>query len=224
MQPAIDFAELLDRVTDRFEYRYEDDPARHVRMVGVVFARPNSPLTKAEIVPQINDWHYRSGDHIDFFFAGYTAPHPPVAGYVEVAIPGSEPWLYSAERFDAFRKEFESRTTWRHGGSAELLLLNAHFDSPSKKAQLDFSSMVCCQLDLMKADQAIQSVERFFESVFRFAESADDTDPTWSFSDKQGLGIAGSALKRVVLSLLPKGLDAEYKKAEHFAVRDVART
>jgi hypothetical protein len=102
-------------------------------------------------------------------------------------------------------------------------LLNAHFDSPSKKARLDLSSMVCCQLDLMKTDQAIQSVERFFESVFRFAESADDTDPTWSFSDKQGFGIAGSALKRVVLSLLPKGLDAEYKKAEHFAVRAVAR-
>lgn len=223
MQTATDFAELLDRITGRFMYKYEDDPAGHVRMVGVVFARPNSPLTKAEIVPQINDWHYRSGEHIDFIFAGYTATHPHIAGYIEVAIPGSEAWFYSAERFDAFRKEFESRTTWKYGGSAELLLLNAHFHYPSQQARLDFSSMVCCQLDLMKTDQAIQSVERFFESVFRFAESADDTDPTWSFSDRQGLGIADSALKHVVLSLLPRGLDAEYKKAKHFAVRDVAR-
>jgi hypothetical protein len=75
----------------------------------------------------------------------------------------------------------------------------------------------------MKEDKAILSIGRFFESVFRFAESADDLDPTWGFSDSQGLAVAGSALKRVALSLLPKNLDADYKKAEHFAVRDVAR-
>ena len=164
-----------------------------------------------------------SGDHIDFYFAGYTAPHPIVSGYVEIQMPGGEPWLYSAERFNAFRQEFESRTTWQYSGSAELLLLNARYDSHNKKASLDYDSLVCCQLDAMKTDQAIQSVERFFEAIFRFAESAPDEDPTWGFSDKQGIGIAGSALKRVVLSLLPKGLDADFKKAEHFAVRDFGR-
>ncbi len=223
MQHAIDYPELLSRIAERFAYRYDDEPSRHTRMVGVIFARPNSPITKAEILPQVNDWHYRSGDHIDFYFAGYAAPHPVVSGYIEVAIPGSDPWLYSSKRFDAFREEFEARSKWKHGGSAELLLLNANFESRTKEVHLDFSSLVCCQLDLMKSDQAIQSVERFFESVFRFAEAADDTDPTWSFSDQQGIKIAGSALKRVVLSLLPKGLEAEYKKAEHFAVRDVSR-
>lgn len=222
MQDAIDFEELLHRVADRLKYKHEAKPAGHVRMLGVVFARPNSPLAKAELIPQLNDWHFRSGEHIDFYFAGYTASQPPIDGYIEIAMPGKAPWLYSAKRFDAFRKEFESRTTWKHGGSAELLLMNASLDSARKNAVLDFSSVVCCQLDLMKRDQAIESVERFFESVIRFAESADDSDPTWSFSDKQGLGIAGSALKRAILSLLPKGLDAEYAKVEHFAVRDVA--
>jgi hypothetical protein len=220
MQPAIDLKDLIDSRTERFKYKYEQDPSAHTRMVGIAFARPNSPLSREEVIPQLNDWHYRSGDHIDFYFAGYTYPHPPGPGYIEVPMPGSKPWLYSAVRFNDFRREIESITTWRYSGSCELLLTNARFDKKSERAYLDFSSMICCQLDAMKNDQAIQSVERFFESVFRFAETANDDDPTWGFSDAQGIGIAGSALKRVVLSLLPKSLDADYKRAEHFVVRD----
>jgi hypothetical protein len=222
MQPAVDYEELISFLTERFRYRYDGDPSSRTRMVGIVFARPNSPLAKSEIIPQINDWHFRSGDHIDFYFVGYTHPHPPVPGYVEVAIPGSDPWLYSPERFNALRKKIESRTAWQYGGGCELLLTNARLDPTTNTADFDFSSSVCCQLDAMKTDQAIQSVERFFEAVFRFVESANDEDPTWGFSDSQGIGVAGSALKRVVLSLLPKGLDAEYRKAEHFAVRNVS--
>ncbi|MCK0506072.1 hypothetical protein [Aromatoleum anaerobium] len=190
-------------------------------MVGIIFARPNSPLAKSEIIPQLNDWHIRSGDHIDFYFVGYTYPHPPTQDYIEVDIPGSDPWLYSAKSFNALRKEIESRTTWQYGGGCELLLTNARFDSTAKAAYFDFSSAICCQLDAMKTDHAIQSIERFFETVFRFAESANDEDPTWGFSDSQGVSAVGSALKHVVLGLLPKGLDAEYKKTEHFAVRNV---
>ena len=194
-------------------------------MVGLAFARPNSALAKAEIIPQLEDWHHRSGKHIDFYFAGYTRPHPQITlrGYTEVSIPGARPWLYSAERFNAFRQELEAETTWKYSGGTELLLLNAHFDEAGDRAILDFGSTVCCKLDLMKIDQAVQGVEQFFEAVFRFAESTSDEDPTWGFSDKQGLGIAGSALKRVALSLIPKELEAEYKKAEHFVVRDVGR-
>jgi hypothetical protein len=142
-----------------------------------------------------------------------------------VEILGGKPWLYSAERFNAFREEFEKRTKWKwkYGGSCELLLMNARLDATTQQGELDFSSLVCCQLDAMKRDEAIQSIERFFEAVFRFAESSSDDDPTWGFSDTQGIGIAGSALKRVVLSLLPKGLDSDFRKAEHFAVRDIGR-
>lgn len=223
MQPAIDLNDLIDSLTERFKRKYDGDPSAHTRMIGIAFARPNSPLSREEIIPQLNDWHYRSGDHIDFYFAGYTYPHPPVRDYIEVPIPGSEPWLYSSERFNAFRQEIQSATTWDYSGGCDLLLTNARFDARIERAYLDFSSMISCQLNAMKDDQAIQSVEQFFESVFRFAESTNDDDPTWNFSDAQGIGIAGSALKRVVLSLLPKSLDADYKKAEHFVVRDVSR-
>ena len=47
-------------------------------------------------------------------------------------------------------------------------------------------------------------------------------DPTWGFSDEQGLRTGGSALKRVVLSLLPRQLEDDYRHAEHFAIRDIS--
>jgi hypothetical protein len=42
------------------------------------------------------------------------------------------------------------------------------------------------------------------------------------FSDEMGVRTAGSALKRVILSLLPKELGAAYRRAKHFAIRDVS--
>lgn len=73
----------------------------------------------------------------------------------------------------------------------------------------------------MKTDGAIVSVEQFFESIFRFAEEFDGSDPAWGFSDAQGRAIAGSALKRLVLSLLPKKLSDEAERAVHFVAKDI---
>lgn len=216
MVPVSLYKEMISKLTDQFSDK--NDPDR-VRMVGIVFARPNSPFAKNEIIPQLNDWHCRSAGYITFYFVGYSNLPCSKQGSIEVDIPGSSPWLYNSEDFNEVRKEFESRSIWRYGGGCELILTNARFDNVSGTAELDFSSVVSCQLDDMKADQAFTSVERFFESIFRFAESSRHDDPTWGFSDSQGIRIAGKAIKRMVLSLLPKGLNDEYKKAEHFAVR-----
>lgn len=224
MDPVIDCQELIATLSSAFKYRYEDTQGRRFRIVGLVFARPNSPLAKSEIIPQIADWHHRSGNHIDFFFAGYTYPHELLPGFIAVSVPGRGEWLYSSQLFDRFRREIEAQTKWQYSGECDLLLTNTYFDAAEDQARIDFGSTIVCQLDQMKEEKAILSVGRFFESVFRFAESADDADPTWGFSDSQGLAVAGSALKRVALSLLPRNLDADYKKAEHFAVRDVARS
>ena len=46
-------------------------PSKKVRMVGLLFARPNHQFAKEEVVPNLDNFHYRSGKHIDFFCAGY---------------------------------------------------------------------------------------------------------------------------------------------------------
>jgi hypothetical protein len=221
MDPVIDYPELMDRLNNAFQYRYQDGMSGGLRLIGLVFARPESPVAKTEMISQIPYWHCRSGDNIDFFFAGYTYPHPVIEGFQAVPVLGHADWLYSPKLFNAFRTEIESQTQWRYSGACDLLLSNAFFDATQQKAVIDWKSIILCQLDQMLKDKAIDSIEKFFESVFRFAESHTGSDSCWGFSDQQGLKIGGSALKQAALSLLPKGCAEDYRKAEHFAVRNV---
>jgi hypothetical protein len=75
----------------------------------------------------------------------------------------------------------------------------------------------------MKADGAIVGVHQLFEEVFRAADTASDDDPTWAFSDAQGIRVAGFGLKRLLLSLLPKSLGEDVRRAAHFAIADVGK-
>ncbi len=217
MIPAWDYEQVCRQLADAFRYRY---PAGNVRMVGLLFAPPQARLAHDEIVPSLDYFHHRSGNHIDFFCAGYSR-----YGFTPGQRPVTRddpPWMFSTEVFDRFLRDIERRSRWRYSGEADLLLMNGRRGSDEEAASLDFSSAIVCDLDCMIRDQAIHSARRFFEDVFRFAESVTAPDPTWGFADQMGLRAAGSALKRVILSLLPKGLGADYQRAEHFAIRDVS--
>jgi hypothetical protein len=104
----------------------------------------------------------------------------------------------------------------------QLILTNARLESEFGDAYLDLSSAICTDLDEMKRVGAITSVESFFERLFRYAEKPDRINPTWGFSDKAGLKVAGSAFIALILSFLPKSLAADAVKAAHFAVRDIS--
>ena len=210
-------------------FQTNNEPIRRVRMIGIVFSNPGSTFAKSEIIPQIPDWHVRSGKSIDLYFAGYSRIRPLESksefGVQEVPIPGTNSnWFYSPEHFDKFRREIQAKAAWSWSGARDLLLANARFDVDRVIAVPDFTSTMTCQLNAMKKDEAIESVEKFVESIFKFAES-DATyvaDPTSAFSDAQGFKIARSAAKRWIISLLPTKLGATYRKAEHFVVRNLA--
>jgi len=226
--PAYSYELVCRELAHAFGQRSRALCREHVRMTGLLFARPSSPLAKDEIIPSIEYYHHRSGDRIDFFCSGYGAYWEGLREEFPdqvIVAPGKDPdWLFSAQKFNAFRAEIESMTMWKYSGGVDLLLANAIYDSAHQTASIDFSSLICCQLDRMKQDGAIQSVETFFERVFQFADAQSGNDPTWGFSGKQELRVAGSALKRVVLSLLPRKLGDDAARAFHFAVVDVSRS
>jgi hypothetical protein len=203
------------------------DGEQLVRLVGLLFARPQSKLAADEIVPHLDYFHHRSGLHVDFFCGGY-------GGYWEGSIreipdqqvvgPGRYAnWLFSALKFDAFRMEIERRTAWRYSGGVDLILTNAIYDVNKGRADLDFSSAIEINLDRAKADGAIQSVEMFVEQICQYAEHQSGSDPTWGFSDRMGVGFARSALKGFVLALLPKGVESDGRRAFHLTVQDIGR-
>jgi hypothetical protein len=231
MLSAQSYKDVLNSLTSAFKQRYDTSKGQYVRMVGILFARPSSPVAKTEVVPSLDDYSSRSADNIDFFLPGYCLEPDPGQHQLEYQgshyefqrVAGPRGWVFSPDLFDRFRRELEAMTAWQYKGGTELVLANARFDDAKDEAFIDFSTTVVCQLDTMKKDGAIDSVEMFFQGIFRFAENSKGDDPTWGFSDAEGIRIGGSALRRVVLSLLPKGLGKDVEKAVHFAARDSRR-
>jgi hypothetical protein len=220
MISAWDYEQVCRELGNEFRYRHSKGAVANVRMVGLLFAPAEVRLARDEIVPSLEYFHHRSGNNIDFFCAGYSR-----YGYTPGERPVSKddpPWMFSLDAYHHFQEEIERLSGWRYSGEADLLLMNGFRGGDGRGASLDFGSAIVCDLDRMMKDGAIHSVRRFFEDVFRFAEKAETADPTWGFSDEMASRVTGSALKRVVLSLLPKNLGDDYRRAEHFAVRDVS--
>jgi hypothetical protein len=212
--PTDSYDDLVEALTDAFETRYATGHDGRRRLVGILFARPESSFAKSDINQHLDYFHHRSGNHFDMFCAGYHIE--PVAPDE----PGS--WRFTSHSFDQIRRRLEAETTWRYGGGVELLLTNAvrHGRGP---AELEFASSIACDLEELKAKQAILSVEKFFEDVCRFAEESSDEDPAWGLSDRLGMKSAGSALKRLALALLPKGIGGDIERAMHFAIKDIGK-
>ncbi|MGX9417636.1 hypothetical protein ACWU4D_09815 [Vibrio sp. WJH972] len=199
------------------------EESRSSKLIGILFAHPNSPLAKSEIVDHLNQFHYRSGEAVDFFCVGYGAYWPE--NYQPdtrkaTSIDGTE-WLFSDAAFSQVIDEVEELTKWQYSGETELLLLSAIKDDTGE-AKLDFGSAIVCNLEAMSKDQAFTSVRAFFEGIFRFAKKNSCSNPAWGLSDAAGLDIAGSSIKQAVLSLLPSNLKDSYKKAEHYVIRNIA--
>jgi len=222
MIPTFSYEFVCEELAGRFKKRGQGK----VRMVGILFARPASQLAKSEIFPNIDHFHSRSGKHIDFFCAGFGAGEgagpDPIKIPEEYTTKWCSNWIFSNKLFNDFQREISSRTRWKPSGESDLILANAKYDPDRQKAHIDFSSAITCSLDQMKRDGAIVSVENFFEKIFLYAENASGDDPTWGFSDRVGKEKFGSALIRFVLSLLPKTIAQDIKRAAHFAVSDIS--
>ncbi len=200
-------------------------PKQTARMIGLFFAQPTSEITKSTIIPKLSDWHHRSDDHIHFYFPGYvTTELSDHLAAVQVNFEPNRPWFYSPVLFERFRKKIQEQSTWTWTGGVDLVLARATFTGNQTRARADFSAAMVLQLDKMKKDEAVVSIEMFFEEIVQFAEKYDGNDPIGAFSNKKGWKVAGAALKESALGALPGKTGAHYKKAEHFAVQNLALT
>lgn len=196
---------------------------RNSKLIGILLAHPQSTISKNEIIGHLNYFHYRSGEAIDFFCVGYGA-YWPESHYPDqntlTKIDGVD-WLFSEKAFTNVIYELEAETKWQYSGETELLLISVRKEE-NGKTTMDYSSAIVCNLEAMQKDHAFSSVRSFFEGIFRFARINSCSDETWGLSDQHGLKVGESAIKDAVLSLLPNNLKSLYKKAEHYAVRNIA--
>jgi hypothetical protein len=226
MLPAYSLNEVLREIAEAFNSRHEQEVSQRVRMVGLLFAPPGAAISKAEILPRLDDFHHRSGNNIDFFCAGYGAYWPegwapdaqPVTTTTDPRWGHTTDWLYSSKYFDDFRREIESMAkSWKYSGDVDLILVNARPDS-DKMAKLDFTSAVVLRIDQLQKDKAIESVPNLFENIFRYADGQIGDDPTWGFSDKMGFKVGRSWFVDRLLSWLPWKTRELWKKGRHYAI------
>ncbi|MCL4301167.1 MAG: CHAT domain-containing protein [Anaerolineae bacterium] len=142
-----------------------------IMMIGLLFARPQTPLARSEIIPHLDYFHYRSGNYIHFFCGGYGAywgedTYPDQEQVVK--INGTQ-WYFSPSKFNYLRKEVEEKTNWRYSGGVDLVLLTINEDEKGKPI-LNFNQSFSFPLEKLKNDGVIYGVEIFFEEIFRFAE------------------------------------------------------
>lgn len=196
---------------------------RDSKLVGILLAHPRSILSKSEIIGHLSYFHYRSGEAIDFFCVGYGAnwPENHYPDQNSTARIDGVDWFFSERAFSDVINELESKTKWQFSGETELILVPAKKDGNGQTV-MDYSFAIVCNLEAMQKDKAFTSVRSFFEGIFRFAKKNSCINKTWGLSDQQGLRVGQSAIKEAVLSLLPRNLKVSYKKAEHYAVRDIS--
>jgi hypothetical protein len=192
-------------------------------MTGLLFARPTDPFAQTNIIPELDYFNSRSGEHMDLFCIGYTKkPRDPKLQRTEpVTVVKHVKWWFDNDAFVRICKEIEEASEWKYSGGTDLLIANAR--SSLRETSLDYSSVIPCKLEQMQSDKAINSVREFLEKIFREAEHPTPGDPVSKLSDKLGITVGLSAIKRLFLNILLKGLDEEYTKARHFVLADLSK-
>lgn len=201
---VLDFIQTLDALNFRHSID-EIEKASGVRLLALIFGRPSLPLVQNQIIPDIEYWDYVSDKNIDFVSVGFNG----------------DANKFNPVEFEKIKNDFEQQCTWIYSHETDLVLLNAHINN--KKVELDFEHVVSVTLERAIEDKAIASVSEFFGRIIEFAKNFEGTDPAWGFSDYQGKKIVGSALKRLLISLLPESLREETRKAFHFYVKDYSK-
>ena len=233
VRPVTQYDEVCSDL-DRSFQRGGQEPLTLVRLVGLLFARPASPLAKEEVIPNLSYLHHRSADFVHFYCGGYwegSVPPDAETGRIQVA----NGWMYSDEVFNNVRKEVESRTSWHYSGGVDLILTNARyrprrgswsellFTDDRPRSYLDFSSSIVVNLEQLKQTDSLPSVATLFEGICRYAERTNHQDPAWSLSDRLGGALAVEALKEIVLCALPEAVRDKAKVAFQYPVRDISR-
>ena len=208
MEPVPSYRQFLNILTDSFKaftdlfkVRDHSDTQDYHRIVGMLFAPLHAPLARDEIVPRLTQFHHRSAQYIDFFCVGYLDPgvaeKPEDAVEISATVQGApKGWMFSDEAFNSFRADFEKRSKghWRYSGEVDLVLADAVLKHGSKEAAVDHSALLVLDLDRAKRDGVIETVPKFFENIFQYAEDPQSKLVLRDFSSKAGNKAIGAAL------------------------------
>ena len=182
--------------------------------IGILFARPKSDVGR-DIRDSLPYYHHRSGHNVNFYLPGYGAywygAYPDETDVV--SINGTK-WSFSNQEYAGFVADIESKSRWKYSGESELLLIDY------KNGSLDFSNVLTLCLDAMLREDAIPSINIFFEKLFRLAS---EQRRLVQISDISTLNAMSQVTLECILDALPNLFRGFLKKGRHYIIRNCTK-
>lgn len=205
MLEAITYDSMLENIE---EHKNEKDT------IGILLTRPTSAVGR-DIIDALPYFHHRSGRSINFYLPGYGAYwYGAYPDEKNVATINGTQWSFSNQKYAEFIKSLEKHSRWEYSGESELLLIEY------RNGKLDYSNVLRFHLDAMLRDEAITSVNAFFENIFRYAMQQKDLT---QISDITGLKTLGQVTINCVLAELPEVFNGVIKRGRHYLVSNYAK-
>lgn len=183
--------------------------------VGILITRPELPTGK-DILNSLEYYHFRTGISINFYLPGYGA-YWNTTDYPDkkiVAMIDNVDWSFSSRMFTLFIEDLEKYSKWKYSGESELLLVSL------KKGILSYENMMQFYLDKMIRDGVIDSVNQFFEYLFRICknkESLSQISNTFEMNKLKQVSIDA------LLDKLPLGVEKFFAQGKYFCVKDMEK-
>ena len=209
--------------------KYLDEGHRPgVWMCGLLFAPPKTAIGKA-IMERLDDWHYRSGNNIDFFCVGYVdwdefEDDEPVGQLRDRYDSAKRQFYYSASGFHDVRDNVEQLSGWKYSGEADLILVNAVQDEPAASApdeprsRLMLEEIIALDIDKIVSEGVFTTPARLMERICQAADDAAVSGEAINVTDFSDREFSRTLLRRSLGAVIKKlSLDAPLG-ARHFLV------
>ena len=182
--------------------------------IGILITRPELPTGK-DILSSLEYYHFRTGKSVNFYLPGCGAYWN--SGYPDrniVTTINNVDWSFSSQMFAQFIEELEKYSKWQYSGESELLLVEL------KEGILSYETTMQFYLDKMIRDSTIDSVEQFFEDLFRICKHKDTLK---QISNTFGVDKAKQVSLDMLLENLPLGLGNLFTQEKYFCVKNMGR-
>ena len=137
MLPAPSYQDVLASLRS---YMAPASTDRNMHLVGIMFCQPYSRFAKEAVLPGLRYFHYRSGEHVNFYFAGYRQDYEAAPGEIlALALDDGPGWVFSASSLNAFGPSWSVK---RHGTTAAAQSSSSQMHGLIQSAVLPTSTSV----------------------------------------------------------------------------------
>lgn len=141
-----------------------------IKMVGLFFVKPGSKNFDI-IKKDFSTISSKSGNNIDFFFAGYykegriISSRPVERSECPAFVSGSEKWFFDDNLFDSIVTALESETSWSYKLKDTFLLIN------TSQTETSFNDVISIDLDTVVSNKTFDSVGGLISDIISYTKT-----------------------------------------------------